>query len=90
MIGTQSLRDSLALIDRSKNFFKLEEKDNGDVFWNDIFTAPLGQNRISIKDVEYYITPDIQAYFTNTKLTTKFLDNVAKETVFDLLENVGF
>ena len=34
--------------------------------------------------------PDFQAYFTNTKLTTKFLDNFKKETVIDILQNVGF
>ena len=32
----------------------------------------------------------MQAYFTNTKLTTKFLENFEKETVFDILQNVGF
>ena len=90
MNGTQSLPDTLALIERSKKCFKLEEKDNGVVFCNDVFIGALGENRITIKDVEYDITPDIQAYFTNTKLTTKFLDNVAKETVFDSLEIVGF
>ena len=74
----------------SKIFFKLEQRDRGKVFWNDVFINPIGENRIRVKNREYDITPDIQAYFTNTKLTTKFLDNVEKETVFDLLENVGF
>ena len=90
IIGTQSLRDTLAMLKGSKNFFKSDKKSNGDVFWNDVFIRPLRENRISIKDVEYDITHDIQAYFTNTKLTSKFLDNVEKETVFGLLENVGF
>ena len=39
--GTQSLRDILTLMKSSKNFFKLEEKSNGDVFWNGAFTQPL-------------------------------------------------
>ena len=52
----------------SKNFFKLEEKVNGKIFWNKIRIKPLGDNRISIKDEEYDIKPNIQAYFTNTKL----------------------
>ena len=51
---------------------------------------PLGDKRIRIKDPEFDISPEIQAYFTNTKLTTKFLDNFEKETVFDILQNVGF
>ena len=51
---------------------------------------PFGDNRIHIKDREYDISRDIQSFFTNTKLTTKFLDNFEKETVFDILQNVGF
>ena len=56
----------------------------------EVLINPLGDNRISIKDREYDTSPDIQAYFTNTKLTTKFLDNFEKETVFDIHPNVGF
>ena len=88
--ATQSLRDTLTPMKRSKNFYKLEEKDNGKVFWNDVFIKLSGENRITIQGVEFEITPDIHTYFTNTKLTTKFLDNVEKETVFDILENFGF
>ena len=73
----------------SKKFFKVTE-DDGKVYWYEVLINPLGDNRISIKDREYDFSPDIQAYFTNTKLTTKFLDNSEKETVFDILPNVGF
>ena len=73
----------------SKNFFKLKE-DDGKVFWNEVHINPLGDNRISINNREYDISPYIQSYFTNTKLTTKFLDNFEKETVFDILQNVDF
>ena len=75
---------------RSEIFFKLLKKDNGKVFWIDVCIKPTGENRISIKGEEYDITPDIQTYFTNTKFITKFSDNVEKETVFDILETVGF
>ena len=34
--------------------------------------------------------PNIQKDFTKTKLTTKSLNNHEKETVFDILNNVGF
>ena len=73
----------------SINFFKLTE-DGGRVYWNDVFINPLGDKRICIKDRGYDISPDIQALFTNTKHTTKILDNIEKETVFDILQNVGF
>ena len=74
---------------KSKNFVKLTEDHEG-VYWNEVLIKPLGDNRISIKDRECDIFPDIQAYFTNTKLTTKFLDIFEKEIVFDILQNVGF
>ena len=73
----------------SKNFFKLTE-DSGKVYWNGEYSEPLGDNRIRIKHGEYDISPDIQAYFTNTKLTTNFLDDFEKETVFEILKDVGF
>ena len=73
----------------NKNFFKLT-KDGDKLYWNEVLINPLGDNRDIIKDREYIISPDIQAYFTNTKLTTKFLDKFENETVFDKLQNVGF
>ena len=71
---TQSLRDTLALMKRSKNSFKVETKENGGMFWNGVFNKPLGDNNVSNKNEEYDINPDIQAYFTTTKLTTKRMD----------------
>ena len=50
----------------------------------------LGHNKISIKNREYDIKPNIQAYFTNTKLTTKNMDDEDKSTVYDILKNTGF
>ena len=75
---------------KSKKFFKLLQKGNGKVFWNRVIFEQLRENRNSIKDVDYDITPDIQAHITNTKLTTKLLDNVEKETVFDIFKKLGF
>ena len=53
-----------------KNFLKLEQ-DGNEKFWNKIPINALGDNRISKKDQGYDIKPNIQAYFTNTKQTTK-------------------
>ena len=41
-------------------------------------------------DEEYDINPIIQAFFTNTKLTTKTMDDENKITVFNILKNFGF
>ena len=87
---SRSLIDTLAFMKKNKNFFKLTEDDDGKVYWNEVLIEPLRDNRISINNREYDISPDIQSYFTNTKLTTNFLVNFEKETVFDILQNVRF
>ena len=87
---SRQLLDTLALMKSKKNFFKLTEDDNSKVYWNGVLINPLGDNRISIKNQEYDITPDFQAYFTNTKHTTRILDDIEKETVYDILQDVGF
>ena len=87
---SRQLFDTLALMKTKKNFFKLTEGDDRKVYWNGVLIKPLGDNRISNKNQEYDITPDIQAYFTNTKHTTKILDDIEKETVYDILQDVGF
>ena len=75
---------------RSNIFFKLQEQPNGYVLWKKIQVKALGENRISFKDEEYDINPIIQANFTNTKSTTKNMDNEYKRTVFNILKNLGF
>ena len=87
---SRQLFDTLALMKTKKNFFKLTEDDDRKVYWNGVLINPLGDNRISIKNHEYDITPDIQSYFTNTKHTTQILDDIEKETVYDILQDVGF
>ena len=89
IVGTQSLRDTLALMKRGKKN-QIRRKANGDVLWNDVFIQPPGENRTSFKNHEFDITPDIEAFITNTKRSTKFLVDVENETVFEKLENVGF
>ena len=86
---SQSLRDTLSFMKRSKSFFKLEQNGN-EVFWNQTPIKALGENRISIKNQEYDIKPNIQAYFINTKLTTKNMDDEDKLTIYNILKNTGF
>ena len=86
---SRSLRGTLSFLKKSEKKIKLEQRDGDKVLWNIVLFKPLGENRLRVKDQEYDITPNFQAYFTNKKLTTKFLDNVEKETVIDILKNVG-
>ena len=47
-IGTQSLRDTLSFMKRSRRFFKLVEEPNGNEFWKGVLIKPLGENRVEI------------------------------------------
>ena len=51
---------------------------------------PFGENRVNINGYEFDIKPNIQNYFTNTKITTKHMDNEDKLIIFKILKNVGF
>ena len=82
---SHSLRDTLSFMKNSKNFFKLEQNDDGQVFWNETPINAVGDNRISIRNQEYDVKPNIQKYFTNTNLTTKNMDDEDKLTVYDIL-----
>ena len=73
---------------KSKIFFKIKQ-DGNEIFWYKIPIKALGDNRISIKDQEYDIEPNIRAYFTNTKQTTRNMDDEDKSTVYDILKNTG-
>ena len=86
---SQSLLDTLTHLKGNRIFFKLVE-DDGNVFWNKIPIKALGENRIRIKNDEYDITPNVQAYFTNTNQTTKYMNDEDKSTVYDILRNTGF
>ena len=86
---SQSLRDTLSFMKRSKNFFKLEQNGKK-IFWNKTPVLPQGENRVSIKGKGFHIKPNIQNYFTSTKLTTKNMSDEDKSTVYDILENTSF
>ena len=86
---SQSLRDTLSFMKTSKNFFKLEQYHKK-VFWNKIPVIPQGEIRVSIKGKEFDTKPNIQNYFTNTKLTNKNMSDEDKSTVYDIRENTGF
>ena len=74
---------------RSKNFYKLEEKGNGEN-GNKILVKAKRENRINNKDEEYDIDPSIQAYLTNTTLKTRPMDREDTLTIFIILKSVRF
>ena len=48
LVGTQSLRDTLACMKRRENFFKIVVKVNVEVFWKNVLIKTLGDNRLKI------------------------------------------
>ena len=59
------------------------EKANDDVFWNGVRNKPISGTKHGTRDKKYDKTSDIEAYLTNTKLTTEPMDNEKKSSVFD-------
>ena len=49
----------------------------------------MGENRISIKNQEYDIKPNIQKYFFNTTHTTKNMDDEDKSIIYGKLKITG-
>ena len=89
--GTQSLCDTSSFMERSKNFFELVEKPDGKVYWKGALIKTVGENRISIQDVEYDRKSSYsKLFFCNTKLTTKDLDTDDKKTIYNIPDNNGF
>ena len=43
-------------------FFNIEDRDNGDIFWNGIFVEKVGGNKLKIIEKIYNVTPGIQNY----------------------------
>ena len=88
--GAKSLRDTLAFMKQSNKFFKLKERPDGRVYWNSVRIKPVRENTIDTFGREYDVTPSIQQYFRKTGSTTKSLNNNEKETVYNILKDVGF
>ena len=64
--GTQSIRDTLAFMKQSNNFFKLEERPDGRVYWSSGRNKPVRENSIDNIGRVYDVTPSIQHYFRKT------------------------
>ena len=51
---------------------------------------PTGRNSIIISGEEFDITPSIQYHLTNTRPTTKSFNKNDKESIYQILKDVGF
>ena len=72
-------------------FFKIKERDNGDVCWNGFPVEKMGGNKIKINDNVFNITQGIQKVLTDkTKISIKKLSNQDRETFNNILESLDF
>ena len=66
MIYDAELEITLMNMKKQKRFFNIEERDNGDIFWNGFPVEKKGGNKIKIIDKIYNINDDLPDVFTNT------------------------
>ena len=71
-------------------FFKIEERNNGDVFWNGFLVEKIGGKRIKINENVFDITQGIQKVVTDTSnIPIKKLNDQDRETYNNILESLN-
>ena len=87
-----SLENTLTnMKDKEKRFFKIEEDENGQRFWNGIPVEISGDSRIEIKRKDFNITPNLQNVFSDTTgKSFKKLDQKEIETYKRLLKTPNY
>ena len=77
--------------ENQKGFFKIEEDQNRQRFWNGIPVGISGDSRIEIKGKDFNITPHLQKVFTDTTgKSLKKLDKKETETYKQLLKTPNY
>ena len=77
--------------DQQKGFFKKEEDENGQRFWNGVPVEISGDSRIEIKGKDFNITPNLQSFFTDTTgKSFKKLDKKEIDTYIRLLKTLNY
>ena len=85
------LENTLNNMKNNFGFFKIEERDNGDVFWNGFPVEKIGGNKIKINENVFDITRGIQKVLTDTSnIPIKKLNDQDREIFNNILENLDF
>ena len=91
VIYDTSLENTLHNMKDNIGFFNIEERDNGDIFWNGISVEKMGGKKLKINEKIYEITPGIQKVFTDkTNIPIKKLNDIDRENLINILESLGF
>ena len=72
-------------------FFNIEERDNGDVFWNGFPIEKIGGNKLKINENIFGITRGTQKVITDTSsIPIKKLNDQDREIFNNILESLDF
>ena len=86
-----ALENTLTNMKKNVGFFNIEERDNGDLFWNGFPVEKMGGNKLKINDKIIYITPGIQKVLTDkTNIPIKQLNDEDRDIFTNILENLNF
>ena len=76
---------------KQKEFFNIEERDNGDIVWNGFSVEKIGGIKIKINENIYKISDDLQNVFTNTSnIPLKNLNDKDRQIYKNILESLDF
>ena len=90
VIYNVELENTLNNMEKIAGFFKIEERDNGDVFWNGFPVEKIGGNKIKINE-NVFITRGIQKVLTDTSnIPIKKLNDQDREIFNNILESHDF
>ena len=91
VIQDVELQNTLNYMKNNVGFFNIEERDNGDVFWNGFPVERMGGNKLKINENIFDITPGIQKVLTDTSNTPlKKLNNQDRDIYCNILETLDF
>ena len=85
------LENTLNNMKTNAGFFKIEETNNGDIFWNGFPVEKIGGNKIKINENVFDITRGIQKVLTDTSsIPIKKLNDQDRDIFNNILESLDF
>ena len=91
VIYETSLENTLNKMKENIGFFNIEERDNGDIFWNGIPVEKVGGNKIKINENVFDITQGIQKVLTDTSnIPIKKLNDQDRVIFINILDSLDF
>ena len=91
VIYDTSLENTLSDMKNNSGFFKIEETNDGEIFWNGFPVGKMGGSKPKINEKTYNITPGIQKVLTDTSnIPIKQLNGQDRGLFINILENLNF